>query len=338
MGSITKSFQRALERLSSGKRINRAGDDAAGLAISEGLRSQVRGFGQIVRNINDAMGVLQTVDGVLDAQLQIAQRMRELSVQASTGTLSNIDRNNLDIEFQTLLEEFDRISSQANFNGLNLLDGSLSEMNIQVGNNKGETISFGVQDSRSSAVFTDTQGSGEYTGYASLSGSRPTWTQVGDLNGDGLDDTIRRTGSRIVVDINNGDGTFSRTQTITNLGMQEHNDNATLGDFNGDGALDFIVSDIAGSDSRLFLGDGTGHFTYSQNLNEGQLEVDAGDINGDGYDDLALISFTGGYAGVRLGQANGQMSSVYDFTTKFLSWVILMATEKKTSPFKVARW
>lgn len=148
----SKAFGKALERLSSGSRINRAGDDAAGLAISEGLGSQVRGIKVAIRNANDAVGFLNTAEGGLAELTNITQRLRELAIQASNGTLGSSDRTYLDSEKTQLLAEFDRIAAQTNFNGSYLLDGTFTTTNLQVGISKGQTIAFNIGNARSSVL------------------------------------------------------------------------------------------------------------------------------------------------------------------------------------------
>ncbi|MBN8554444.1 MAG: flagellin [Deltaproteobacteria bacterium] len=152
LGITAKSLSRALERLASGSRINRAGDDAAGLAISEGLNSQVRGFKVAVRNANDAIGFLNTAEGALANLTNITQRLRELGIQAANGTLGATDRSYLDSEKSQLLDEFDRIARQTDFNGVKLLDGSFTTTDLQVGVSKGDTISFTIGNARSSSL------------------------------------------------------------------------------------------------------------------------------------------------------------------------------------------
>ncbi len=152
LGSSSKAFGKALERLSSGSRINRAGDDAAGLAISEGLGSQVRGIKVAIRNANDAVGFLNTAEGGLAELTNITQRLRELAIQASNGTLGSSDRGYLDSEKTQLLQEFDRIATQTNFNGSYLLDGTFTTTNLQVGIQKGQTIAFNIGNARSSVL------------------------------------------------------------------------------------------------------------------------------------------------------------------------------------------
>ncbi|GAA2036712.1 flagellin [Pseudokineococcus marinus] len=143
--SVTQgSVSSSLEKLSSGLRINRAADDAAGLAISEGLRSQVGGLKVAVRNAQDGISVVQTAEGALSTSTSILQRMRDLSVQAAnTGGLSDKAKENIQSEVDQLAEELTRISTTTQFNGKNLLDGSYSGA-FQVGANGGEQISVAI--------------------------------------------------------------------------------------------------------------------------------------------------------------------------------------------------
>lgn len=131
---------RAMERLSSGYRINRAADDPAGLAISEKMRAQIRGLGQAARNIQDGISLLQTAEGALNETHAILQRMRELGVQAASDTLTDEDRSLLNIEFEELKKEVTRISKDTNFNTKTMLDGTNSSINIQAGANAGQSI------------------------------------------------------------------------------------------------------------------------------------------------------------------------------------------------------
>jgi len=123
----------ALERLSTGLRINHAADDPAGLAISQGMTSQINGLGQAIRNAQDGIDVVQTADGALQETQAILQRMRVLAVQAANDTNSSAARNDISIEIGQLQQELDRISSATSFNGKRLLDGSYAGQHIQVG-------------------------------------------------------------------------------------------------------------------------------------------------------------------------------------------------------------
>ena len=142
----------ALERLSSGLRINSAKDDAAGLAISERFTSQINGLNQAARNANDGISLAQTAEGALEESSNILQRIRELSVQSSNATNSSSDRAALQQEVGQLLNELDRVATTTQFNGLNLLDGSFNAQDFQVGANAGETISVSVSGVRTSQL------------------------------------------------------------------------------------------------------------------------------------------------------------------------------------------
>ncbi|MCC5425481.1 flagellin N-terminal helical domain-containing protein, partial [Clostridium botulinum] len=135
------------EKLSSGLRINRAGDDAAGLAISEKMRGQIRGLNQASRNSQDAISLIQTAEGALNETHSILQRMRELTVQAANDTNVGVDKNNLDKEVKELQKEINRISSQTQFNTKNLLNGDVAatkELTFQIGANSGQTIQLAI--------------------------------------------------------------------------------------------------------------------------------------------------------------------------------------------------
>jgi flagellin len=131
---------KSMERLSSGYRINRAADDAAGLAISEKLRGQIRGLAQAQRNAQDGVSLVQTAEGSLNEVHSMLQRVRELAVQYSNGTLSTSDKAAITAEAQQLSSEIERIGTTADFNGIKLLDGSQTTVSFQVGANDGDTI------------------------------------------------------------------------------------------------------------------------------------------------------------------------------------------------------
>ena len=143
----------AINRLSSGMRINSAKDDAAGLAISERFTSQIRGLNQAARNANDGISLAQTAEGALGSIGGNLQRIRELSVQSANATNSSSDRAALQAEVSQLIAEVDRVGSQTEFNGLKLLDGTYSAQQFQVGANANETITIsGIASARTAAL------------------------------------------------------------------------------------------------------------------------------------------------------------------------------------------
>jgi flagellin len=141
MTMTDNALSKSLEKLSSGLRINRASDDAAGLSISENLRGQVRGLAQAERNAQDGISLINTAEGALNEIHSILQRMRELSVEASNGTLTNSDRTSVDSEFQALKSEIDNITKYTTFNGQTLLQAATT-YTFQVGANSGQTLAF----------------------------------------------------------------------------------------------------------------------------------------------------------------------------------------------------
>jgi flagellin len=165
-GNITRTNvdnSKALERLSSGLRINRAGDDAAGLAISEKLRSQVRGLNQAVRNANDGISLVQTAEGGFNTITNIVQRLRELSVQSASDTNTSADRATLKTEAEQLIAEINRIGNTTEFNTKTLLNGTFSSGKLHIGANFSQSISFTIGDIRAAALGTRASVTGTLT-------------------------------------------------------------------------------------------------------------------------------------------------------------------------------
>ena len=160
LGIVGNNLSKATEKLSSGYRINRAADDAAGLSISEKMRGQIRGLNRASDNAQDGISLIQTAEGAMDQQHAILQRARELAVQAANDTNVTEDRNAISEELTQLKQEFDRIKDQTEFNTQKLLDGSFKDKNFQVGANNDQNIAVSI----STTTMTDI--SGEVTTYA----------------------------------------------------------------------------------------------------------------------------------------------------------------------------
>ncbi|MBA5605549.1 flagellin [Duganella sp. FT3S] len=150
------SLSTSLQRLSSGLRINSAKDDAAGLAISERFTSQIRGDTQAARNANDGISLAQTAEGGLSTAGDLLQRIRELAVQSANGTNSDSDRKSIQNEVSSLAKELDRVANTTQFNGQNVLDGSLTSSQFQVGANANQTINIGVQSAKATDIGNNT--------------------------------------------------------------------------------------------------------------------------------------------------------------------------------------
>jgi len=182
LGKSQATQNEAMERLSSGLRINSAKDDAAGPAISTGFQSQITGINQAVRNANDGVSMTQTAEGSMDEMTNILQRMRELSVQSANDTNSSSNRAAIQEEVDQLHSELDRIAETTEYNGTKLLDGSAGETTLQIGANSGQTLSFSIE-----SVTTNDLGLNGNLNKEDVNGGRVTSGDVAassiDING-----------------------------------------------------------------------------------------------------------------------------------------------------------
>jgi len=175
-----RAMTKTMEQLSTGKRINSAADDAAGLAISSKMTSQIKGLNQAVRNANDGISMLQTAEGAMIEVTNMMQRMRELAVQSANDTNTQDERDYMDLEFQQLKEETNRITKNTQWNGMNILDGSTNggEFKFQVGANANQTIdhtinqlSFGTLPASAGAAIVTTTAAGAQTSKLTITSS-----------------------------------------------------------------------------------------------------------------------------------------------------------------------
>jgi flagellin len=144
LGTVQTGLSKSTEKLSSGYRINRAGDDAAGLSISEKMRSQIRGLNKASDNAEDGISLIQTAEGALNETHSILQRMNELATQAANDTNTTTDRTAIQAEITQLASEIDRIKETTQFNTMNLLDGSFTSKNLQIGALSGQTLAVSI--------------------------------------------------------------------------------------------------------------------------------------------------------------------------------------------------
>lgn len=303
----SKSIARALERLSTGKRVNSPKDDVASFALGVRLDSQIRGLYQANRNINSAYGVLQTADAAISTQTDIVQRMRELAVQAASQTLSANERQNLSTELNTLVLEFQRITNQTEFNGQKLIDGSFGSRSIQIGANLNQSFDLELGSLQPSNIFEKTVGTGVFEDPEDFSvGSLPSAVRTADLNGDGILDvaSINRDDSTISIALGNGDGSFAKSATLS-TGATAYS--IRIADFNGDGILDLFNSDVGNQTVSVHLGNGDGTFedrmTFAAGLSA--LGAEVGDLNGDGIVDIVTANYSNNDISVLLGNGDG---------------------------------
>jgi flagellin len=279
LGISTNALSKSTEKLSSGYRINRAADDAAGLAISEKMRSQIRGLNQASSNSQDGISMIQTAEGALQESHSILQRMRELAVQAANGTETDEDRENLQDEITQLQSELDRISTDTEFNTMKLLDGSLD--GSAAGSSAGPK--FGIYDTGLQGFITsDTKGVKINTvTTATEGGESAIWDDAGttltlNLHGNTtyteaeLDKLIKEAKqedssadnrpAKVELNLNNGTFTASAATTMANgtaAGVKSHNDKvnisaATAGNFIGATQIS-ITANRYGADNDITI-------------------------------------------------------------------------------------
>ncbi|WP_317851516.1 flagellin N-terminal helical domain-containing protein [Priestia aryabhattai] len=245
LNSANNAQAKSMEKLSSGLRINSAADDAAGLAISEKMRGQIRGLDQASRNAQDGISLIQTAEGALTETQSMVQRMRELAVQASSDTYTNEDRKQIDSEFQQLKTEITDTASQTKFNKMTLLDGTF-----------GNAVSTDPSTSTALAV----------AGVTSISGSGATGTYT--ITDDGTDFTIT-----------DGDG---NSETIAGGTMKDGAQTLKIDKF--DITIQTDSSFVAASlDTEAIVVEGNGSVTFQTGANNGDtMSLSIGDMSASG--------------------------------------------------------
>ena len=224
------SLSTSIARLSSGLRINSAADDAAGYAISQGFTSQINGTNQAIRNANDGISLAQTAGGALNQVTSDLQRIRQLAVQSTNSTNSSSDRAALQQEVSQLTGDIGAIGNTTQFNGLNLLDGSFTGQNFQVGANVGNSISVSIADARSQSLGANTLQSGAGVITASASGvTTAVLTGKLNVNGTSIDTSAASNLNDVVTDINNSSSTTGVTasRALTNVNTVAYTADAT---------------------------------------------------------------------------------------------------------------
>jgi flagellin-like hook-associated protein FlgL len=307
VNEASSALGRVYERLSSGQRINRASDDAAGLAISSDLNTRTRVFTQAIRNGNDGLSALAIADGALGELGSVVTRIRELAIQASNGSYSSRQRLSLDSEAQALAKEFSRITRTTEFNGVGLFDGS-------IGNGLRLQLGYGVDGSINTSVG-GALGSGSFNPRTTVQNAGGSIAAaIADLNGDGVLDMVTAGGNAVNILLGNGDGTFKAPTTAqtgdTTVAL-------SLGDLNGDGVLDIVTADRGDGTASILLGNGDGTFkartTVAIGVDPSSLVL--GDLNGDGALDIVTADEITSGANVRFGNGNGTFSTGVDLST-----------------------
>jgi flagellin len=309
----TSAVSIAAERLASGQRINRASDDAAGLAISSRLESDRRVYTQGLRNLNDGISAIGIVQGALTEGSSVLIRIKELATQAASGSFSRVQRVTMDLEASQLTDEYNRIFASTKFNNISLLSGDLQSIAIQAGFGTDGILRFSPTSELTRKRWSGTgSGTNVSSGTTNLTG-----VVVGDVNGDGKDDLIfadtafGATAGR--VKLSNGDGTFAATSNFF-LQVGDSGNSIQLADLNGDGRLDILVASDTGGGSGgvgVFFGNGNGTFGVRQSYITGQAysTIATGDFDGDGKVDVVASRADTNYALIAYGTGNGTVRS-----------------------------
>jgi flagellin len=286
----TNSLNTAMQRLSSGLRINTAADDAAGLAISTGITSQVNGLTQAERNANDGLSVVGTATGALDTETTILQRIRELSVQAANDINSTDDRQAIQDEINAQISELTRLGNTTTFNGINLLDGSFTNKKLQVGAYANQTINVSLGDFRSSAMGYLATTTGTAVGTYALSAGdikitsyNANGTSVGPTSIDGtVSDGVsyayaNASGIAKANAINSASATTGVTATVNKTSWVGTSaiTGTTTWDASGANTLTVNGVNIFGTATSVTASDGTGTLAAAINAKTSQTGVKA---------------------------------------------------------------
>lgn len=280
-----------MERLSSGLRINSAKDDAAGLSISDRMTAQINGLNQARRNANDGISVSQTAEGALQTSTDILQRIRVLSVQSANDTNSTADRTALQAEVSQLLSEFDRVANTTQFNGLNLLDGSFSQTQFQVGANANQVIGFGIGSTKTAdmanfetAGYVNSTSTGMMVASAAAADSQTTSGNVNGFYAQTL--TIKSKGMTGTVDL--GASTGTNYMSAKDIASRINSNSTYTGG----------VTARAETYAFLDLGTGTQQASVSFKLNGETIQAYSGNAGSDVDGMVTAINDASGKTGV----------------------------------------
>lgn len=313
LGDASRSLYSIHERLASGQRINRASDDAAGLAVADSLKLSSHVYSQAIRNVNDTVSYLNIAEGAVSQLSSIVMRQRELAEQASSSIYSRAQRLALQSEANALVKEYNRIFQSTVFNGNYIIDGRDDSIRVQQG--------FGTEASTLLSIGQQlgvSAGDGSFLARVSQSsGFQGRDVSSGDFNGDRIVDLVTVSDeNKFAIFLGKGDGTFNTRETYGLYGNIILS--VSVADFNNDGKLDLVSSDYDNGVLSVVLGNGNGTFNAPKSyMAHGAIlySAETGDFNGDGILDLAAISDASDSVSILLGNGNGTFQARKTYTT-----------------------
>jgi flagellin len=290
---VSKDLSTSFERLSSGQRINRASDDAAGLSIASSLKNDKRIFTQGIRNFNDGISLLNVADGAIDQLSTIVVRLKELGEQSANGTYGVKQREAMDAEAQALSKEYFRIKESTAFNGRYLFSPGSGDLRLQ----GGYGTDGGIQSNLGGGV-----GTGTFSTSSSFNNQK--YVALGDINGDGILDLAATITNQIQLRLGIGDGTYRTAQTLSATNVLD----VQLKDVNNDGILDLLNNDSTSNVSiRIGKGDGTFNSATSFSISGASTRFQLTDTNADG--NLDLVTTSGSFVYTRNGTGTGSFAA-----------------------------
>ncbi|TVQ81168.1 MAG: hypothetical protein EA369_00515 [Bradymonadales bacterium] len=311
LNQSTQAIARSLRNISADRLPVRAGDDIVALSQMNGYERSLRGIAASIQNVNLAKGFLTAAEAALQAQTDLIQRMRELGVQASQSSLSASQRASLQEELQSLLQEFERISTSS-FGGRRLLDGSLKNLEVQVGKERGQSLSLSLGSTLAKDLFRRIKVTDETNIQVGAYSGNSNSQRLADFNNNGIMDlVIGRGAAGVRVKFGNGDGTFGEEQIVV---ASAAGFSMAIADFNGNGNQDIAAISTGGTKISLFHGNGQGDFSVGAVVDiPFNARLKAGDVNGNGHMDIVGVAASGAIGFSLLNNGDGTFAAATTF-------------------------
>jgi flagellin len=312
LGKATQQYSSAIQRLSSGLRINQPSDDPAGLAVSSSLKLDSKTFTQAIRNVNDAISLTNINQGALEELSSITARQKELAEQSANGVLTTAQRVALNVEANALVDEFNRIVAATTFNGRETLSASNNYLQVQAGYGSDGSVNLQTNTELDRLI-----GTGAFSLQSSTNtGDMLTGAQIGDINGDGYNDVALKnsTDTRVLIYFGDASGSFATSRSLV-FSTGSSDAILSLNDLNNDGRSDIILASAFNNNKQIYISNSDGSFLAVRTVTGGGDGTKYSDFNGDGNIDLLSPNDFGSGFGVHLGNGDGYFKQVVYYST-----------------------